>query len=76
MDLAALEATDMSNLLSSCKALVSPGLQLSRYSEKWNLKVQWKEGRTGFLGEPTETLGRMKRGLRPATTTLYVWLKR
>ena len=72
MDLVALEATDMSNILSSCKALVSPVLQLSRYSEKWNLKVQWKEGRTGFLGGPTETLGRMKRGLRPTTTTLYI----
>ena len=72
MDLAALEATDMSNILSSCKALVSPVPQFSRYSEKWNLKVQWKEGRTGFLGERTETLGRMKRGLRPTTTTLYI----
>ena len=39
MDLAALEATDMSNTLSNCKALLSPVLQLSRYSEKWNLKV-------------------------------------
>ena len=72
MDLAALEATDMFNILSRCKALVSPVLQLSRYSEKWNLKVQWKEGRTDFLGGPTETLGRMKRGLRPTTTTLYI----
>ena len=44
MDLVALKATDTSGILSSCKVLVFPVLQLSRYLENWILRYSGKKG--------------------------------